>query len=105
MPNFRLPVENMQLLSQPKGFTYTTTSDVAETVVTITQFMEEGVKTSFVVELYDAYVEFNGTATSSSMLVPAGSGYSEEGVYITSISIITAPAGENARIRGIVWGR
>lgn len=104
-PPFRLPVEHMQLLAKPATFTHLNTSDIAETAKNVASSMSEGVKVSFVVDLYDLYVEFNGTATSSSMLVPAGSGYSETGIYVTSISVINVTAGENGRIRGVVWGR
>ena len=64
-------------------------------------------KISLVVELYDAYVKVDGTATvgATSMLIPAGEGYFDDGVNIqTNISFINASAGNNARIRGIAWG-
>ena len=51
--------------------------------------MEEANKVSFVVELADAYIEFDGDATSSSMLIPQNEGYFDEGIWFNSkISII-----------------
>jgi hypothetical protein len=83
----------------------TTSGSSAEDAVTLAGVMEEANKVSFVVELGDAYIAFDETATSSSMLIPAGEGYSAEGVYFgTKISIIRSGS-TNARIRGIIWGR
>jgi hypothetical protein len=67
--------------------------------------MEECNKVSFIVELGDAYIDFDGTATTSSMLVPEDEGYFDDSIWIgTKISIIRA-GGDNVRIRGILWGR
>ena len=67
--------------------------------------MEECNKVSFIVELGDAYIEFDGDATTSSMLVPQDEGYFDDSIWIgTKISIIRA-GGTNVRIRGILWGR
>tara|TARA_R110000824_G_scaffold285502_1_gene473693 strand:- start:1705 stop:1908 length:204 start_codon:yes stop_codon:yes gene_type:complete len=67
--------------------------------------MEEANKISFVVELGDAYVEFDGTATTTSMFIPQNEGYFDEGVWMgTKISIIRSGS-TNVRIRGIIWGR
>ena len=67
--------------------------------------MEECNKVSFVVEAADAYIAFDETATSSSMLIPQNEGYFDDGIWFgTKISIIRA-SGTNARIRGIIWGR
>ena len=67
--------------------------------------MEECNKVSFVVESADAYIAFDETATSSSMLIPQNEGYFDDGIWIgTKISIIRAGS-TNARIRGIIWGR
>jgi hypothetical protein len=66
---------------------------------------EEVNKISFVVELADAFIEFDGTATSSNMFIPQNEGYSDSGIYVaTNLSIIRS-ASTNARIRGIAWGR
>jgi hypothetical protein len=111
--NFRLPVELAQTLRQSRTFTHTNTSNATENAVLLG--MEEGVKVSFVVDQADAYVNFDADAEATdgdsngiidSMLVPAGTGYFEAQIYIsTRISIINATAGQNARIRGVVWGR
>ena len=102
---WRQEIELLQNYSRHKTFTVTTSGATAETVVDIGSLMEECNKISFVVELADAYVEFDGDATTSSMLIPQDEGYFDDSVYIGSkISIIRAGS-TNARIRGIAWGR
>ena len=102
-PMFRQEIELLQQYSKHKAFTYTTTSSSAEDAVTLA--MSEANKISFVVELADAYIEFDGDATTSSMLVPENEGYFDDGIWIgTKISIKRAGS-TNARIRGIIWGR
>ena len=102
---WRQEIELLQNYSKHKTFTVNAT-DSASTAVDISGFMEECNKVSFVVENADAYVEFDGEASSSSMLIPQDEGYFDDNVYIgTKITIINKDAGENARIRGIVWGR
>ena len=102
-PLFRQEIELLQQYSKHKAFTYTTTSSSAEDAVTLA--MSEANKISFVVELADAYVEFDDDATTSSMLVPENEGYFDDGIWIgTKISIKRAGS-TNARIRGIIWGR
>jgi hypothetical protein len=102
-PLWRQEIELLQNYSKHDAFTFTTTSGSAETAVTLG--MSEANKISFVVELADAYIEFDGDATSSSMLVPQNEGYFDDGIWIgTKISILRA-SGTNARIRGIIWGR
>ena len=102
-PLFRQEIELLQQYSKHKAFTFTTSSSSAEDAVTLT--MSEANKVSFVVELADAYVEFDDDATTSSMLVPENEGYFDDGIWIgTKISIKRAGS-TNARIRGIIWGR
>ena len=102
---WRNEIELLQNYSRHKTFTVTTSGASAETAVDISSLMEECNKVSFVVELADAYVEFDSDATTSSMLIPQDEGYFDDNVYIgTKISIIRA-GGTNSRIRGIVWGR
>ena len=102
---WRQEIELLQTYRHHKTFTVTTSGASAETVVDIAAVMEECSKISFVIELADAYVEFDGDATTSSMLVPQDEGYFDDAVYIGSkISIIRAGS-TNARIRGIAWGR
>ena len=102
-PLFRQEIELLQQYGKHKAFTYTTTSGSAEDAVTLD--MSEANKISFVVELADAYIEFDDDATTSSMLVPQNEGYFDDGIWIgTKISIKRAGS-TNARIRGIIWGR
>ena len=102
---WRSEIEALQNYQKHKTFTFTTSSSSAEDAVTLAGSMEECNKVSFVVETGDAYVEFDGDATTSSMLIPAGEGYFDEGVWLgTKISIIRSGS-TNARIRGIIWGR
>lgn len=102
---WRQEIELLQHYSRHKTFTYTTTTASAETVVDINSLMEECNKVSFVVELGDAYVEFDADATTTAMLIPQDEGYFDSEIYIGSkISIIRA-SGTNVRIRGILWGR
>ena len=102
---WRQEIELIQNYQKHKTFTYTTTSSSAEDAITLAGNMEECNKVSFIVESGDAYIEFDGTATTSSMLVPEDEGYFDDSIWIgTKISIIRA-AGDNVRIRGILWGR
>ena len=102
-PLFRQEIELLQQYSKHKAFTFTTSSSSAEDAVTLT--MSEANKVSFVVELADAYIEFDDDATTSSMLVPQNEGYFDDGIWIgTKISIKRAGS-TNARSRGIIWGR
>ena len=102
---WRQEIELLQNYSKHKVFTFTTNGAVADDAVTISGSMEEAHKVSFVVELGDAYVEFDGTATSSSMLIPENEGYFDEGIWIGTRISIKRAGSTNARIRGIIWGR
>ena len=102
---WRQEIELLQNYPKHKTFTYTTSSANAEDAVVLAGSMEECNKVSFIIETGDAYIEFDGTATTSSMLIPANEGYFDDSVWFgTKISIIRA-GGTNARIRGIIWGR
>ena len=102
---WRQEIELLQNYPKHKTFTFTTTSANAEDAVVIAGNMEECNKVSFIVELADAYIEFDSDATTSSMLIPENEGYFDDSVWFgTKISIITAGS-TNARIRGIIWGR
>lgn len=104
-PLWRQEIELLQNYGKHKSFTFTTSGASAEDVITLAGVMEECNKVSFVVELGDAYVEFDGDATTSTMLIPQDEGYFDSDIYIgTKISILRA-AGTNVRIRGILWGR
>ena len=69
--------------------------------------MEEANRITFVVELGDLYINFNGAATSdgTSMLVPSGTGYTEEMIRVTGLISIMRVGTTNGRIRGCIWGR
>ena len=103
---FLTPQELAQPLYKNAPITVTTSGDTAENVLTIATRMSYATKLSFKVDTFDLYVAFDEDATSSSMLIVAGTGYSEENIYIgTRISVINASAGSNGRIIGMAWGR
>ena len=106
-PDLRTQIELMQPLPNYRGFTLTTSSASATTVIDVALVMEEANRITFVVELGDLYVNFNGAATSdgTSMLVPAGTGYTEEMIRVTGLVSIMRVGATNGRIRGAVWGR
>ena len=106
-PSLRTNIELMQPLPNYRGFTVTTSSASATTVIDVASVMEEANRVTFVVELGDLYINFNGAATSdgTSMLVPAGTGYTEEMMRITGLISVMRVGTTNGRIRGCVWGR
>ena len=67
--------------------------------------MEEAVKVSLIVEQGDAYIEFDDTATTDSMLIPQDEGYFDDSIYIGSKISVLRASGTNVRVRGIIWGR
>ena len=104
MPNFRQEIELLQNYAKHKTFTFTTSGASAETALNIAANFEEINKISLVVELGDAFIAFDETATSSNMLIPQNEGYSDSGIYLAyKLSIIRVS--DNVRIRGIAWGR
>ena len=105
-PLWRSQAEIDQPYSRHASFTFTTTLDTAQNALSLTSRMAECHKVSFIVDLNDLYIEFDGNATTSTMLIPAGTGYFDDKVFFSSrISVINAVAGLNGRIRGIAWGR
>ena len=106
-PEIRTQIELMQPLPNYRGYTVTTTDANATTVIDVAAVMEEANRITFVVELGDLYVNFNGAAASdgTSMLIPAGTGYTEEEIRVTGLISIMRVGGTNGRIRGCVWGR
>ena len=105
MGNFRQEIELLQNYQKHKTFTFTTSSSSAETALNIASNFEEVNKISFVVELGDAYIAFDETATSSNMLIPQNEGYSDSGIYAVDKLSVIRSASTNVRIRGIAWGR
>ena len=102
---WRQEIELLQNFAKHATFTFTTSGSTAEDVVVISGNMEEANRISLVVELADAYIEFDDDATTSSMYIPQDEGYFDDGIWIGSkISIIRA-SGTDVRIRGIIWGR
>jgi len=102
---WRQEIELLQNYPKHKTFTFTTSSGSAEDALLLAGSMEECNKVSFIIETGDAYIEFDGTATTSSMLIPANEGYFDDSIWFgTKISILRS-SGTNARIRGILWGR
>ena len=106
-PEIRTQIELMQPLPNYRGFTATTASASATTVIDVSSIMEEANRITFVVELGDLYINFNGAATSdgTSMLVPSGTGYTEEMIRVTGLISIMRVGTTNGRIRGCIWGR
>ena len=102
---WRQEIEILQSYSKHKAFTYTTTSANSETAIDLGLAMEEGNIASFVVELADAYIEFDGDASATTMLIPQDEGYFDDAIYISSKITIMRAGATNARIRGIAWGR
>ena len=113
MSTWRTPAENEQVFYKVYAFTHTMQNDNAANIVTVSTRMQEINKITIAVDTFDAYINFDGDATRTSvsgtvgsLLVPAGTSYSEEKIYIsTRISAINATTGSNARIRGVIWGR
>ena len=106
-PKIRTQIELEQPLPSWRGFTATTSADTATTVVDVATIMEEANRITFVVELGDLYINFGGAATSdgTSMLIPAGTGYTEDNIRITGIISVMRVGETYGRIRGGVWGR
>ena len=113
-PLWRSEIETRQVYGRVATFTRTLSADTAQNVVTLAGYMAEGQKVSLFVELNDVYINFDADAVNAagsdgiirSILIPAGTGYTEIGInFATRISAINATAGANSRLRGIIWGR
>jgi|TARA_R110000851_G_scaffold316257_1_gene479273 hypothetical protein len=102
---WRQEIELLQNYGKHKTFTFTTSSSDAEDAVSLAGVMGEGNKISFVVELADAYIEFDDDASTSSMLIPENEGYFDEGIWFNTKLSIKRSSSTNVRIRGIIWGR
>jgi len=102
----RLGIEMMQPYEAFKPFTLTTNGSVAETVVNIADHMTEANHITLVVDKSDLYINFNGAATNdgTSMLVPAGTGYTEDFVRLSGVISVMRAGSFNGRIIGAVWG-
>jgi hypothetical protein len=116
--NLRTDIELRQVYDKVVSFTRTTTGNTAETVLTVSDYMEEANRISFACDDQPLYVRFDGTAASAtgeagtsnntilSLYIPATGTYTETNLKVTGIiSIIVAASGNNGRIRGTIWGR
>ena len=107
MPALRSSIELLQPYEKFKPFSLTTSGSTATTVLTVSDYMIEANKITIIVDRDDLYVNIGSDATTdgSSMLVPAGTGYTEMGVSFSgTISVIRANQA-NGRIIGAIWGR
>ena len=107
MAKLRQTIELAQPYTKFKPFTLTTNSDEASTILTVSDYMEEANRITIVVDRDDLYVNLGGDATTdgSSMLVPAGTGYTETGISFNgAISVVRANQA-NGRFIGAIWGR
>jgi hypothetical protein len=102
---WRQEIELLQNFAKHATFTLTTSGSTAEDVVVISGNMEEANRVSLVVELGDAYIEFDDDASTSSMYIPQDEGYFDDGIWIGSKISIIRGTSTNVRIRGIIWGR
>ena len=102
---WRQEIELLQNFAKHATFTLTTSGYTAEDVVVISGNMEEANRVSLVVELGDAYIEFDDDASTSSMYIPQDEGYFDDGIWIGSKISIIRGTSANVRIRGIIWGR
>ena len=109
--NLRTEIELRQVYDKVVSFTRTTTGNAAETVLDVSDYMEEANRISIMVETHPLYVRFDGSAATDtdpglSLYMPTGGTYTESAIKITGIiSIINAADGNNGRIRGTIWGR
>ena len=89
-----------------KPFYKTTSGSSAETVITVSSFMTEANRLTLIVDRGDLYVNFNGDASSdgTSMLIPAGTGYTEDFIRLTGKISILRAGQFNGRIIGAIWG-
>ena len=107
MPALRSSIELRQPYEKFKTFTLTTSGSTASTILTVSDYMIEANKITIIVDRDDLYVNLDGDATTdgTSMLVPAGTGYTEDGISFNgAISVIRANS-SNGRIIGAIWGR
>ena len=102
----RLGFELMQPFEAFKPFYKTTSGSSAETVMTVSSFMTEANRLTLMVDKGDLYVNFNGDASSdgTSMLIPAGTVYTEDFIRLTGKISILRAGQFNGRIIGAIWG-
>ena len=74
--------------------------------MTVSSFMTEANRLTLIVDKGDLYINFNGDASSdgTSMLIPAGTGYTEDFIRLTGKISILRAGQFNGRIIGAIWG-
>jgi hypothetical protein len=102
----RLGFELVQPYDAFRPFYRTTSGATAETVITVSSYMSEANHLTLTADKADLYVNFNGDATTdgTSMLIPAGTGYTEDFIRLTGIISIMRAGNHNGRIIGAIWG-
>ena len=107
MPALRSSIELLQPYEKFKPFTLTTSGSTAATVLTVSDYMIEANKITIIVDRDDLYINFGGDATTdgTSMLVPAGTGYTEDGVSFNGVISVIRANPTDGRIIGAIWGR
>ena len=107
MPALRSSLELVQPYEKFKTFTLTTSGSEASTILTVSDYMIEANKITIIVDKDDLYVNFDGDATTdgTSMLVPAGTGYTEDGISFSGVVSVIRANLTNGRIIGAIWGR
>ena len=73
----------------------------------VDDYMEEANRITIVVDRDDLYVNLGSDATTdgNSMLVPAGTGYTETGISFNGMISVIRANQANGRIIGAIWGR
>ena len=107
MVKLRQTIELAQPYTKFKPFTLTTNSADASTILTVSDYMEEANRITIVVDRDDLYVNLGADATTdgNSMLVPAGTGYTETGISFNGMISVIRANQANGRIIGAIWGR
>jgi hypothetical protein len=107
VPALRSSLELVQPYEKFKTFTLTTSGSEASTILTVSDYMIEANKITIIVDKDDLYVNFDGDATTdgTSMLVPAGTGYTEDGISFSGVVSVIRANLTNGRIIGAIWGR
>ena len=107
MPALRSSIELRQPYEKFKTFTLTTSGSTASTILTVSDHMIEANKITIIVDRDDLYVNLDGDATTdgTSMLVPANTGYTEEGISFRGVISVIRANSSNGRIIGAIWGR
>lgn len=121
-PSWRTEIEGKQVLGRAAPFTYTMDTGNSTTwreVFAVPGRLQEVNKLSFTVDTADVYIAFDVPVTGgtnpgaipgagtifNALLIPAGTGYNEENIFVGTRIIMLNATATNARIRGVAWGR